>query len=285
MKSRTALALTAVCGGALFVIGMLAAAPDLGSSSMLAAAVAADPATTTNPGTPVPGSPGAPVKAPKPGDAKPADVKPSDAPKAPGAKTPADAPKENVSPAVLSHTIKTIDGVDKNLADFKGQVIVIVNVASKCGFTSQYEGLEQLYKENKDRGFVVLGFPANNFMSQEPGSNAEIKQFCESKFGVTFPMFEKISVKGDDTHPLYRQLAAQPAPIGGEPKWNFTKFVIDREGTVVARFDAERAMLAKKGQLEEGLIKKVQELLKDTNPGGGERKPLPAEKVEPKKGT
>lgn len=138
---------------------------------------------------------------------------------------------------VLGYTMNMIDGTPQDLSAYKGKVVMIVNVASKCGLTPQYEALEKLYKERKDQGFVILGFPANNFGSQEPGSNSEIKEFCTEKYGVTFPMFEKISVKGDDTHPLYQQLTALPPPLGGEPKWNFTKFIVDRKGNVVARFE------------------------------------------------
>lgn len=161
---------------------------------------------------------------------------------------------------VLGFTLKDIDGKDVDLSQFKGKVVVIVNVASRCGFTSQYEGLEKLYKDNKDKGLVVLGFPANNFGGQEPGSDAEVKQFCSSKFGVSFPMFSKISVKGDDAHELYKKLAAQPAPIGGAPRWNFTKFVVDRSGNVVARFDASKENVGT-ANLEKDLVKKVEELL------------------------
>ncbi|MBL9032230.1 MAG: glutathione peroxidase [Phycisphaerae bacterium] len=152
--------------------------------------------------------------------------------------------------------MKMIDGTDKNLADYRGSVVVIVNVASKCGYTAQYEHLQKFYTDNKDKGLVILGFPANNFGGQEPGSNADIAAFCKDKFSVTFPMFEKISVKGPDQHPLYKRLSAQPAPIGGDPKWNFTKFVLDRAGNVVARFDAK-----KRDGLEPALVEKVQELL------------------------
>jgi glutathione peroxidase len=140
---------------------------------------------------------------------------------------------------VLGHAMKLIDGTDQDLGAYKGKVVVFVNVASKCGYTPQYEGLEKLYREKKDSGLVILGFPANNFGGQEPGTNAEVAEFCKSSYGVTFPMFEKISVKGEDQHPLYRQLAAQPEPIGGDPKWNFTKFVADKSGRVAARFDSK----------------------------------------------
>ncbi len=138
---------------------------------------------------------------------------------------------------VLGYTKKLIDGTDKNLADYKGKVIIMVNCASKCGYTPQYEALEKLYADKKDSGLVILGFPANNFGSQEPGTNKEIADFCKSTYDVQFPMFEKISVKGDDQDALYKQLAAQPAPIGGDPKWNFTKFIVDKTGKVVARFE------------------------------------------------
>lgn len=130
-----------------------------------------------------------------------------------------------------------IDGTPKSLSDYKGKAVLIVNVASKCGYTKQYAGLEALYKAKKDAGLIILGFPANNFGGQEPGTNKDIAAFCERDFGVTFPLFEKISVKGDDQDALYKTLASQPAPVGGDPKWNFTKFLVDRQGRVVARFE------------------------------------------------
>jgi len=137
---------------------------------------------------------------------------------------------------VLGHTMNLIDGTEKKLSDYEGKVVLMVNVASQCGLTPQYEALEKLYREHKDEGLVVLGFPANNFGNQEPGSNAEIYEFCTGRYDVTFPMFEKISVKGEDRHPLYSQLAKQPEPIGQEPEWNFAKFLVGRDGRVVARF-------------------------------------------------
>jgi glutathione peroxidase len=161
---------------------------------------------------------------------------------------------------VLNYKVKSIDGKEVDLSQYKGKVVVITNVASKCGFTSQYEGLQKLYESKKDQGLVVLGFPANNFGSQEPGTNEEIASFCSGTYSVTFPMFEKISVKGPDQHPLYRQLTGQPEPIGGDPKWNFTKFVVDRKGNVVARFDADRKHI-RTAELEPGLLAKVDELL------------------------
>lgn len=156
---------------------------------------------------------------------------------------------------VLGFTMKDIDGKDQELAQYKGKVVLVVNVASQCGLTPQYEELQKLYAAKKDAGLVVLGFPANNFGSQEPGSNADIKQFCASKYSVTFPLFEKISVKGDDTHPLYKKLAEQPRPVGGEPAWNFTKFLVDKSGKVVARFEPKVKPDAK------DLTSKIDELL------------------------
>lgn len=156
---------------------------------------------------------------------------------------PAENPEEaglTQDPAyVLGHTMNLIDGTAQDLAAYRGKVVVFVNVASKCGYTRQYEGLEKLYRDKKDAGLVILGFPANNFGGQEPGTNEEVAEFCRATYGVSFPMFEKVSVLGEDQHPLYKQLAAQPAPVGGDPKWNFTKFVADRSGRVVARFDSK----------------------------------------------
>ncbi len=150
-----------------------------------------------------------------------------------------DAAPAETSPAdafVLKYEMKRLGGTTENLEKYRGKVVLMVNTASKCGLTPQYKALEAMYREYKDRGFVILGFPANNFAGQEPGTNEQIAEFCTGKYDVTFPMFEKISVKGDDAHPLYRQLAALPEPLGGEPKWNFTKFLLNRDGEVVARF-------------------------------------------------
>jgi glutathione peroxidase len=133
-------------------------------------------------------------------------------------------------------TLNSIDGQPTALTQFKGKVVLIVNVASKCGYTPQYEGLEALYRKYKDRGFVVLGFPANNFLWQEPGTNEEIKAFCTRKYNVTFPMFAKVSVKGKDMTPLYQFLTKANPATGGEIGWNFTKFLADKNGKVVARF-------------------------------------------------
>jgi glutathione peroxidase len=131
-----------------------------------------------------------------------------------------------------------LDGTPQKLDAYRGQVALIVNVASKCGFTPQYEGLETLYNTHKDDGFVVLGFPCNQFGHQEPGDAADIREFCSTKYDVTFPLFAKIDVNGANTHPLYRFLKqAAPGLLGSEAiKWNFTKFLIDREGKVLQRY-------------------------------------------------
>ena len=142
---------------------------------------------------------------------------------------------------IYSFKAKDIDGVERSLSEFAGKVLLIVNVASKCGFTPQYKGLEALYQKYKERGFVVLGFPANDFGRQEPGTDAEIKSFCSTTYGVTFPMFSKISVKGKDIHPLYDFLTGKETNPQhfGKIGWNFTKFLIDRKGTIVDRFDSK----------------------------------------------
>ena len=140
---------------------------------------------------------------------------------------------------IYSFTLPSIDGEPTALSTYKGKVILVVNVASRCGFTPQYSALESLYEKYKDQGFVILGFPANNFGGQEPGTNAEIKSFCTLKYNVTFPMFAKVSVKGADTTPLYQYLTRQANPsLAGDIKWNFTKFLVDRNGKVVARFES-----------------------------------------------
>ena len=143
-----------------------------------------------------------------------------------------------VASSIYDFTMKDIDGSDVGLATFKGKVVMIVNVASKCGFTGQYAGLQSLYEKYKDRGLVILGFPANDFLWQEPGSDSKIKQFCILEYGVTFPMFAKIHVKGRDQHPLYAYLTdKRTSPeTGGKITWNFNKFLVGRDGRIVARF-------------------------------------------------
>jgi glutathione peroxidase len=140
--------------------------------------------------------------------------------------------------SLYSFTLNSIDGKPAPLAEYKGKVVLIVNVASQCGYTPQYSALESIYEKYKDQGFVILGFPANNFGAQEPGTNEEIKTFCTRKYSVTFPMYAKISVKGDDQAPLYSYLTKETGPgITGDIKWNFTKFLVDRNGKVVQRFE------------------------------------------------
>lgn len=163
--------------------------------------------------------------------------------------------ESSVNSDPLSFTMNRIDGTAQALSDYRGKVVLIVNTASECGLTPQYKALEALYQKHKDAGLVILGFPANNFGGQEPGSNSDIATFCTKEYGVTFPMFEKISVKGDDAHDLYKALIALPEPLGGEPKWNFTKFVLNRKGEVVARFEPRTA------PDDEALVKKLEELL------------------------
>jgi glutathione peroxidase len=144
--------------------------------------------------------------------------------------------------SVLGYTMNRIDGTPEPLSAYAGKVVLIVNTASRCGLTPQYKGLEALYRAHKDEGLVILGFPANDFAGQEPGTNDEIAEFCTTRFDVTFPMFEKIAVTGDEAHPLYQRLAAVTAELqgekaGGPPSWNFTKYLIDRDGHIVRRFD------------------------------------------------
>jgi len=140
------------------------------------------------------------------------------------------------SPDVLDFTMDRLDGTPEDLNVYRGKVVMIVNTASLCGLTPQYEGLQALYEKHRDDGFVILGFPANNFGGQEPGTDEEIAEFCSKNYDVAFPMFSKISVKGEDQHPLYERLTGQPEPIGGPVTWNFQKYLIDRTGKVVTKF-------------------------------------------------
>lgn len=155
---------------------------------------------------------------------------------------------------VHGFTLPMGDGTPKALKDYEGKVLLIVNTASKCGFTPQYEGLEKLYGAYKDRGFVVLAFPSNDFLGQEPGSDAEIAQFCTLKYGVTFPVFQKSHVKGKEMNPLYRFLTEQSG-FDGAVSWNFNKFLVDREGRVAARFGSRTA------PLDPDLVSAVEETL------------------------
>jgi len=140
--------------------------------------------------------------------------------------------------SIYDFTMLSLDGKAVKLDSYKGKVLLIVNTASKCGFTKQYDGLQELYELYKNDGLVILGFPANNFLHQEPGSNQEILNFCRLSYGVTFPMFEKISVAGKDIHPLYKYLTDKKAnpKFGGKISWNFNKFLISKEGRIINRF-------------------------------------------------
>ena len=230
-------------------------ASTLGALATLAAAKPpASPAPAAIPAaTPAANSPAA-----KPAS-KPAEINPVDGKNAKESKTMATA---------LSYTVKDIDGKDVNLAEaYKGKVVLVVNVASKCGYTKQYAGLQKLYAEKKDKGLVILGFPANDFNGQEPGSDKEIKEFCSSKFAVTFPMFSKVSVKGKDAAPMFKALTE--APTGGAPKWNFTKYLVDSEGKLVAKYDSAVA------PDDKALNAKIDELLA--------AKPVDGQKAEPAK--
>ena len=142
-----------------------------------------------------------------------------------------------VASALYDVPLRNIDGKDTSLKQYKGKVLLVVNVASKCGLTPQYAALEAIYKKYRDQGFTVLAFPCNQFNGQEPGSNAEIKEFCTSKFDVSFPLFDKINVNGEQRHPLYVALAGKNSPFPGDIKWNFGKFLIGRDGKILQRFE------------------------------------------------
>jgi glutathione peroxidase len=141
--------------------------------------------------------------------------------------------------SIYDIAVKDIDGKDTTLAACKGKVLLIVNVASRCGYTPQYKGLEAIHLKYQDKDFVVLGFPCNQFGGQEPGTDAEIKQFCSSKYNVTFPLFDKIEVNGANRHPLYVLLAGPDSPFPGDIKWNFNKFLIGKDGKILKRFDSK----------------------------------------------
>ena len=154
---------------------------------------------------------------------------------------------------IYSFEVKTIDGKAIHLSEFEGKALLIVNLASKCGFTYQYKGLEGLYEKYKDRGFVVLGFPCNQFAGQEPGSEEEIKNFCSTNYHVTFPLFTKIDVNGANTHPLYQYLKkAEKGLFGSEAiKWNFTKFLVSRDGEVLKRIAPQTEPESLESEIEE----------------------------------
>lgn len=166
-----------------------------------------------------------------------------------------------MSDMIYEIPVQTITGEETTLTQYRGKVLLIVNVASKCGFTPQYKGLEELYKKHKDQGLIVLGFPCNQFGSQEPGDESEIRSFCSLNYGVTFPMFAKIDVNGSAEHPLYKYLKSQKGGLLGFDaiKWNFTKFLVSRSGDVIDRYaptttpaslekDIEKALAAKTSQ-------------------------------------
>jgi glutathione peroxidase len=149
--------------------------------------------------------------------------------------------------SIYDLTVKNIDGKDVSLARYKGKLLLIVNVASRCGHTPQYKDLEALYRKYRDRGFVILGFPANNFGAQEPGTDAEIKAFCETNYNITFDMFSKISVKGSDQHLLYRYLTSPTTNphYAGDVKWNFQKYLVGKDGEVIAKFMSNEEPLSR----------------------------------------
>ncbi|MGR8932224.1 MAG: glutathione peroxidase [Gammaproteobacteria bacterium] len=154
--------------------------------------------------------------------------------------------------SIYSFSAASNDGETVSLESFKGKVLLIVNTASRCGFTPQYRGLEEIYREYKDRGLEILAFPCNQFGAQEPGTNQEIAAFCETNYQISFPLFEKIDVNGDQTHPIYRFLKSEaPGVLGSKTiKWNFTKFLIDREGKVVKRYGSMTSPSAIIGDIE-----------------------------------
>ncbi len=159
--------------------------------------------------------------------------------KAPGARAPAHRTETfSVMSELYDIEARTIDGTTQKLGDYAGKVILVVNVASRCGFTPQYTGLEAIWNENRDKGFVILAFPCNQFSNQEPGTDEEIKTFCSTRFVTTFPLFSKIEVNGENQHPLFKLLKEKDPASADDVKWNFTKFLIDRKGNVVKRFQA-----------------------------------------------
>lgn len=158
--------------------------------------------------------------------------------------------------SIHDFTMRDIDGQEVSLGDYAGTVLLVVNTASKCGHTPQYAALEELSRRFADRGLRILAFPANNFGGQEPGSNEQIKEFCTSTYEVTFPLFSKISVKGEDIDPLYAWLTSE-SPFPGEIRWNFTKFLLDQRGMVVARFET------KTDPLDDTVVARIEELLSE----------------------
>ncbi len=148
----------------------------------------------------------------------------------------ASAPSDGSRGSLLELEAKRLNGAVEPLSRYRGQVLLVVNTASRCGYTPQYEGLQALYARYRERGFSVLGFPSNDFGNQEPGSDAQIGDFCRANYGVEFPMFSKVAVRGERAHPIYAYLTALPEPVGGPVRWNFQKYLVDRSGRVVARY-------------------------------------------------
>jgi len=170
------------------------------------------------------------------------------------------------SPDVLDFTMDRLDGTPEDLSVYRGKVVMIVNTASLCGLTPQYEGLQALYEKHRDDGFVILGFPANNFGGQEPGTHEQIREFCKSNYNVTFPLFAKVSVKGDDICPLYGFLTQEtPEEIRGPIKWNFQKYLVNRNGQVVTRF------LPSMSDDSAEIRKKIESLLRAPRPDEAEK--------------
>jgi glutathione peroxidase len=163
-----------------------------------------------------------------------------------------------VSESIYDIPVKTIAGEETTLAPYRGQVMLIVNVASKCGFTPQYEGLEKLYEKHRAEGLVILGFPCNQFGGQEPGNEQEIQSFCSLTYGVSFPMFAKVNVNGSDEHPLYKFLKSQKGGILGFDaiKWNFTKFLVARNGDVIGRYSPATTPASLEADVEKALVAK-----------------------------
>lgn len=172
----------------------------------------------------------------------------------PGAASP------DATTSIFDLEARRLSGGAESLGNYRGQVLLIVNTASRCGYTSQYEGLQALYEEYGDQGFSVLGFPSNDFAGQEPGSDAEIGAFCRANYGVEFPMFSKVRVKGPEAHPLYAYLTSRPDPVGGPVKWNFQKYLVDRNGQVVARYASGVA------PTDSDLVGEVKRLLAEPKP-------------------
>jgi glutathione peroxidase len=196
--------------------------------------------------------------------------------KKPTAKTAKKGSKHDM-PA-LSFKMKDIDGKEQDLRQYYGKVVLMVNTASKCGYTPQYKGLEEIYKKYNDEGFVVLAFPANEFGKQEPGSDSQIKDFCTTKYDVTFPIFSKVKVKGDGICELYKYLTATDAghKFGGEIGWNFNKFLVNRKGELIGRFDTKLA--PEKGQVTQAIEKALAEPVPPDASGEEKKPPKPKKK-------